>query len=347
MKLSEIASLAGVSTATVSRVLNNKGKVSAEVQKRIMDVVAEYNYIPNATGRSLRTSKTGVLMITMPDLSNPFYRRLIEGALHRANDYGYNIILAPIQMPSLIQDQETFHAQLAAAHEAEQKYVSMLSMKQVDGIISLGSFFSEEDVLALNRSYPLVFACECPITGTPLSCAEIDNRMAAFDAVNALAKMGHTRIGMVSFRYTCNSSTLREQGYQLALAANGLPYSEEYVQKAAYNYEGGYESCQTLFALPEPPTAIFCYNDRIAIGVIRYLTEHGLQPGKDVDVIGFDDTEIAANYLPSITSVSHPAYDIGTTAVDLLMEKIKDLNATAKKVTLPHSIHFRDTTRPF
>lgn len=210
-------------------------------------------------------------------------------------------------------------------------------------MISLGSSLPKEELQALNQNYPVVFCCECP-DSIPVTCVEINNRAAALDAVNHLYQLGHKKIAMISFDFNCTSVHQREEGYSMAILSNHLTSCDNYIVRANYSYEGGYECCRKLFSLPDPPTAIFCYNDRQAVGAIQYLSEHGLIVGKDVDIIGFDDTELAQNYMPSISSVSQPAFDMGITAVELLIERIKDQNRTPKRVTMPHQLVLRNTT---
>ena len=146
MKIAEIAKLAGVSVATVSRTINNRGKVSPEVQQRVMEIVEKYHYVPNATGRSLRTSKTGMILVSIPDVFNSFYFDILQGIEKRTSENGYNIIVAPTQGARIIED----------------KYISMLTTKQVDGFIALNTCMNAEELYTLSRNFPLVMACECP-----------------------------------------------------------------------------------------------------------------------------------------------------------------------------------------
>lgn len=328
MNISEIAKLAGVSVATVSRTINNRGKVSPEVQKRVMEIVEKYHYVPNATGRSLRTSKTGMILVSIPDVFNSFYFDILQGIEKQTSENGYNIIVAPTQGTRTIED----------------KYISMLTTKQVDGFIALNTCMNATELYALSRNYPLVMACECP-TGANVSCVEIDNHAAAYEAVKYLIHAGHSRIGMISSSLTCTSSIQRENGFKDACLDSHIHCHETDIIHNLHNFEGGYKACQILLNSSEPPTAIFCYSDEMAIGAIRYIFECNLTPGKDIDVIGFDDVDISQMYTPSITSVSQPCYDIGITATDLLMEKIKNIDSTIKKVILPHQLILRQTTK--
>ena len=328
MTIKEIARLAGVSVATVSRTINHQGKASPEVQKRIWEIMKKNNYMPNATGRSLRTTHTGMVLVLLPSLSSSFYSRIVDAIRQAAGQQGYNLIVAASQMDRQIED----------------RYLNMVRTHQVDGIIALATTLSGEEIQDFSRQYPLVIACECP-AGTRVSCVEIDNCKAAFDAVSGLIRGGHRRIALVNFGLPCNSSVLRENGFRKAQLDAGIPPEEDLILRGGIDVPDGVLACEKLLALPQPPTAAFCYSDGLAVGMIHALDDHGLRAGKDMEIIGFDDTDLAAVYLPGITSVSQPAGDIGRTAFTLLYEKMGDLNSTPKKVTLPHRIVYRQTAR--
>ena len=326
MTISDIAKLAGVSVATVSRVLNHKGKVSANVEKKVLQIVKENNYVPNIKGRSLRTSHTMMLLVMIPNISNSFYSKIVSGLEYSASKYGYNIIVAPTRNNPA----------------TESKYFQMLTSQQVDGIISFSTCLSSEDINLLASKYPFVIACECP-PDINLSTVSIDNYRAAYEAVSALIEKGHKKIGMLTGTQYHASALLREKGYQKALQNYHIPYDEALMVSCQYNYESGILGTERLLALPEPPTAIFCVCDDMAAGAIRCLHKKGLTAGKDIDIIGFDNTTLAEVYTPSISSVSQPCFDIGTTAVDLLMEKVRDITKKKKKVILPHDLIVRET----
>ena len=328
MTITEIAELAGVSVATVSRAINHQGKVSEEVSRRVLDIVEKYHYVPNATGRSLRTCRTGMVLILMPGLSNSFYSNIVRGIEQRASENGYNIIAAPTQGKRGIED----------------KYLNMLHTHQVDGVIALNTTLNREEIRETGMKLPLVIACECP-SGTEISSVQVDNQAAAYDAVDALIHMGNSKIGMISAGCTCNSRQLREDGYFMALRAHEIRRDTDLIVRAEnLSYDSGFDACRKLMESENRPTALFCYSDQLAIGALRYLDQAGLAAGHDVDVIGFDDIDIAGNYLPALSSVAQPCFEMGTTSFDLLLEKINQISSTPKKVILPHRLVLRDTT---
>ena len=327
MTISEIAELADVSVATVSRVINHQGKVSEKVSKRVLEIIAQYHYMPNATGRSLRTSRTGMLLVLMPGLSNSFYSNIMTGIEQRAAENGYNIIVAPTRNSRAVED----------------RYLAMLHTHQVDGVIALATMMNQEEIREIGKQQPFIVACECP-SGAEISCVEVDNRTAAYDATKALIQAGHTRIGMISITCECNSKQMREAGYLAALHDYLPDGGQADITCQELSYDGGYAGAQELLQQAQRPTAIFCYGDQLAIGAVRCISGCGLAAGSDIDVIGFDDIDMSRNYLPAISSVAQPCFDIGTTAFDLLQEKINDIKSTPKRVLLPHRLMLRQTT---
>lgn len=328
MKIKEIAELAGVSVASVSRTINNKGKVSPEVQQRILKVINEHNYVPNATGRALRTSRTGLILVSVKDISNSFFNNIIAGIQSVAKKNGYEVMLIQMEEDSNWED----------------KCFSMLANKQFDGMISTAFHKSSEELAVLNKLYPFVMVCECP-ENTTLSCVHTDNMDASYQAVNHLISTGHENIAMITLPPSFPTSIARLCGFKKALNDANLFVSDRNIVYSGYQFEDGYESCRILMEKETPPTAIFCYSDALAIGAVRYLMEHNIQPGKDVDVIGFDDLPFSSLYIPSISSIRQPCFEMGRKAFELLLEKINNPETPAKEIILPSELVLRDSTR--
>ena len=328
MNIKEIAELAGVSVASVSRTINNKGKVSEEVRQRILDIIAEHNYTPNATGRSLRTSRTGLILVSVGDISNAFFNNIIKGIQSVAKENNYEVMLIQMDIDPNWED----------------KCFTMLANKQFDGMIATASTKSSADLARLNEQYPFVMVCECP-EDTAVSCVHTDNADASSRAVLHLLNSGHTNIGMITLPPQFPTAATRLNGFLQAMKQAGITTPESNIIYSGFEYTDGYESCKKLMAQENPPTAIFCYNDVLAIGAVRYLAEHGLTPGKDVDVIGFDDIPFTEVYMPSISSIRQPCFEMGKKAFELLLERINNPDAPAQEIVLPSELILRDTTR--
>ena len=328
MTIKDIAKLSGTSVATVSRVINNNSNVRKDLKQKVLSVIKETNYIPNTMGRNLRKSKSEMILVMLPTLSNPFYSKILKGIEERASELGYGILLT------------VTHLQW----KTEKKYLEMLQTKQVDGVISLFSKLSLNEINELAKVYPFVQCCEYT-EGAALPYVMIDNEKAAYSAVKYFISHGHKKIGMISGSFYENSESSREKGYRNALIDAGLPFDERYIFKSNYTPENGMEICEKLLKLKEPPTAILAVSDTLAIGAIKYLKTINIKVGEEIEVIGFDNASITKVYDPSVSTVSQPRYDLGTVSVDLLMDKINDLSVVNKGIILPFELILRDSTR--
>lgn len=327
MTIKDIAKLAGVSSATVSRVMNDDPGVSERLKRKVRKVIQETNYVPNTVGRTLRKSKSNMILVMLPTLSNPFYSKILKGIEERASQQGYGILVSITHLDVKI----------------EKKYLIMLQTKQVDGGISFFSTLSLDELNSVARQYPLVQCCEYT-DGAQLPRVMIDNRQAAYEATHYFISHGHSRIAMISGSFYQSSEQAREQGYKDALLEAGLTFDPQKIYKSNYKPESGMECCRALLNLSEPPTAILTVSDMLAIGAIRYLKKAGLQVGRDIEVIGFDNASITRVYDPAISTVAQPRYNLGTIAVDLAIEKINDLTCANKEIILPHQLILREST---
>ena len=326
--IKDIAKIAGVSVATVSRVVNEDPGVAEKSRMKVLQTIREENYVPNTAGRNLRKSKSDMILVMLPTLSNPFYAKILKGIEQRASELGYGVLVS------------VTHHEL----KTEKKYLKILEMKQVDGVISLFSTLSAEELNNLVMKYPFVQCCEYT-EGAQLPYVMIDNKKAAYAATKYFISHGHKRIGMISGSFYESSERAREQGYKDAIVDAGLTFDSKYIFKSNYKPEGGMEMCHELLNLSEPPTAILTVSDTLAIGAIKYLKSIGISVGKDIEIIGFDNASITRVYDPTISTVSQPRYDLGTVSVDLVVEKIRDMKVVNKGIVLPHELILRESTR--
>jgi LacI family repressor for deo operon, udp, cdd, tsx, nupC, and nupG len=328
MTIKDIARLSATSVATVSRVLNDDPKVAPSTRAKVLQVVEENNYIPNSSGRAMRTQKSNKVLVIIPTIVNSFYSKILQGIEARAEEKGYEVLIS-----------------ISNLEEAkERKYIDMLRTKQVDGCISLFSLLDAKDIDQIASEYPFIQACE-PTVGAHVSCVSVDNRQAMYDVTTDFINQGHKRIGMISGDYYKYSELNRERGYKDALIDNDIVYDKSLVIKKYYRYKDGAEALKELMALDNPPTAVICVSDSLAIGAVNQLLRMNKVPGKDVSVIGFDNTSITSNYVPSISTIAQPRFDIGTNAFDLLLDKLNENDSTTKKVILPYQIIHRESTK--
>ncbi|MDF2593669.1 MAG: transcriptional regulator, LacI family [Clostridia bacterium] len=327
MTIKDIAKLAGVSVATVSRVINDDPGVAEKLKNKVIQVVKETNYVPNTVGRNLRMSKSNMILVMLPTLSNPFYSKILKGIEQRASENGYGILVSVTHHDVKI----------------EKKYLRMLQMKQADGVISLFSTLNIEELNQAAAKYPFVQCCEYT-EGAKLPYVMINNTNAAYEATRYFISHGHKRIGVISGSFYESSETAREKGYRSALVSAGLDFDEKYIIKSNYKPEDGMEICHKLLSFSEPPTAILALSDTLAIGAIRYLKSVGMKVGEEIEVIGFDNSSIARVYDPALSTVAQPRFDLGTVSVDLVIEKINDLSIVNKGIILPHELILREST---
>jgi LacI family repressor for deo operon, udp, cdd, tsx, nupC, and nupG len=328
MTIKDIARLAETSVATVSRVLNDDPKVAPSTRAKVLQVVQENNYTPNITGRTMRTKKSNKVLVIIPTIVNSFYSKILQGIEARAEENGYEVLIAISNLEEI----------------KERKYIDMLKTKQVDGCISLFSLLDANDIDQLASDYPFIQACE-PTVGSHVSSVSVDNRQAMYDVTEDFIKQGHKRIGMISGDYYKYSELNRERGYKDALIDHEIKYDESLLIKKFYRYRDGGDALNELMALDNPPTAVICVSDSLAIGAVNQLLKMGKKPGKDVSIIGFDNTSITSNYVPSISTIAQPRFEIGTNAFDLLLDKLNENDSTSKKVILPYQIIHRDSTK--
>lgn len=329
--IQDVAREAGVSTATVSRVLSAPGVVAKATRERVMAAVASLGYAPNVAAKSLRTLKTGKILVTVPDISNPFFSQVIRGVEEAATAAGYSVLLG-----------DTRHAP-----EREEQYGQMLRRKEADGLIFLGHRLPPEMadmVAAMGPRAPIVNGCEYS-PGLGVSSAHIDNAAAAFEAMEHLYGLGHTRVGVITGPLASPLSRDRLTGAREAAARRGLTEALS-VATGDFSIESGLAQTLELLRLDPRPTAVFCFSDEMAIGALEALRRSGLACPADVSLVGFDDIRYAQHLDPPLTTVHQPMEHIGHETVRLLLEILSGAAPVVSHVTLAHRLVVRASTAP-
>ena len=325
--IKDVAQKAGVSTATVSRVINDPTAVSPETQKKVKQTIKQLNYQPNMLGRNLRRCATRMIMILLQNISNPFYSRVVRGIEKKAlkNNY-YTMICNNNSDP-----------------QQEKSYLQLLKSKLIDGVILLEPEIDKKDLQEIGSSFPVVQCCEY-LEGVDIPHISIDNTAAARTAVNHLLDCGHTKIAMISGCGDLLSEKHREKGYREALENAGIKFRPEYVKYGSYGFQGGKLKAREILALPDRPSAIFAISDIMAIGAIGAITEAGLQVPDDVAVIGFDNTSISRMYRPPITTIEQPRFEMGSEAMTALLTRIENKKKNIDNKILEHKLIIREST---
>lgn len=326
----DVASEAGVSMATVSRVVNGNPNVKPSTRKKVLDAIERLGYRPNAVARGLASKKTTTVGVIIPDISSIFFSELARGIEDIATMYKYNIILCD-------SDQNK---------EKELHLLNTLLEKQVDGIVFMGGRISDEHVSEFKKSpVPVVLAATVDEQGETPS-VNIDYKRAAYDAVSDLIERGHKRVAMVSGPLADPiNGHYKFEGYQRALEESGLTFEDRYVVVGDYTYDSGIEAVQTFLKEKEKPTAIFVGSDEMALGVIHGAQDAGYKVPEDFEVISFNNTRLALMVRPTLTTVVQPMYDIGAVAMRLLTKYMNDEEVEDHAVVLPHRIEYRKSTK--
>ncbi len=329
MNIKTIAEMAGVSPATVSRVLNGKS-VAAKTHERVMKAVEESGYVPNYMGRSLRTQRSNKLLILLPTIQNSFYSEIVNAFEVRARQEGFSTLLGVTNRNP----------------EVEKQYLDILFTKQVDGLASFIPTIGSREINQIAQNYPFVATCWRGGGDVNANYVCIDNVQACYDMTNYLISLGHKKIALMNGNYKERLyEPEREAGFRKAMEEAHLPVPPEYLRVCGYSHQDGYRACGELMSLPDPPTAICTLSDTRAVGAVRWLKEHKIRIGKDVDIIGFDDVDVSQMVLPEITTVAQPRVELGDESARLLIGQIKNREQSIRGVILQHRIVIRGTTR--
>ncbi len=326
--IKDVARLAGVSVATVSRVLNDYDNVRPETVKIVQKAIEELDYQPNFLGRTLRRLETMKILVVVPTISNQFYSRVLKGIQLAAQSAGYHTMLAITNSDAGI----------------EQEHINMARRKLVDGVIFLHTTMDAAALTEFAAACPAVSACEL-VGGASISTVSIDDFRAALDGVRFLLQNGCRRIAFISAGNLYNSSRCRRMGYERALAEAGIRPEEALILDEGFTFNAGKRAAERLLRMDRLPDAVFATSDSTAIGVISALAQYGVRVCEDVSVMGFDNNQIAEYYLPPLTTISQPQFDIGHKAFELLHDKINNRSCEDQHILLPHRLEYRSSVK--
>jgi LacI family repressor for deo operon, udp, cdd, tsx, nupC, and nupG len=323
----EIAAIAKVSVATVSRALQRPEIVSEETRQRIHEVVKRLGYTPNALARNLRTARTRLIIALLPDIANPFFSEVIRGIEQVAHENGYSVLLGETQS-SLVR---------------EQAYADMVAARQADGIITMSH---RVPAIPIDGRLPVVNACEY-VKDKKISSVYIDNVAAAGAAVDYLVTLGHRDIAFIAGPSSSPICVDREQGYQLALQRAKIAANPALTAVGDFSIEAGERAIDLFLSQGQTFSAVFCSNDEMAIGAMRALISHGLRVPDDVSVVGFDDIRFARYTSPPLTTVAQPKNALGREAMTMLIELLNDPEVPPRKRVLSADLVVRGSTAAY
>lgn len=304
--MKDVANAAGVSTATVSRTLMNPEKVSVQTRQKVENAVLEVGYYPNNLSRGLKRNDSRTILVIVPDIGDPFFTDIIVGIEEIAAQHGYLVLIGDCRYQ----------------HKPEHTFLNLIVTKQIDGMVLLGSNVPFDRHDEQRHLPPMVMANEFA-PELELPTVNIDNLTAAFNATHYLQQLGHGRIACISGPEDLPLCQYRIEGYIQAMRRMGMPVRKEYLVRGDFTHESGAACAAQLLALPEPPTAIFCHNDIMAIGVLWTARKQGLILPRDLSVVGFDDLPAAQYCSPTLTTIAQPRYEIGRQSFLLLLEQLQ------------------------
>lgn len=297
-----------MSTATVSYVINNVPGVSPEVRERVLRIVREVRYSPNAVARGLRTKKSGIVSMIVPDITNPFFPGIVRGAEDVLRDAGHTLIVGNSDSDVL----------------KEQEYYRAFSARQTEGLLITASISSRAPEYLLHHdlnAVPIVFVDRYyRDVRADTVCA--DNANGSFQAVRHLLDMGHKRIAIITGPLQLINARLRLEGYKRALTSDHIQVEDALIREGRYHSESGCEETKALLNLRNRPTAVFVSNAPMTLGCLRALREYGVHCPDEFALISFDDAEWFEFSKPSVSAVAQDAYGLGAAAGKILAKRI-------------------------
>ena len=315
----DVAILAGVSTATVSHVVNGSKKISPETTERVLRAISQVNYKPNTLAKSLRMGQTHTIGILVEDIRGLPVSGIVSGISETLAKGGYKTILYDLHLLEKLYNQ---YEQIGTYRQRINEGLNFLQSSDVDGIIYVAMHDRHLDYLFDPMDTPLVFAYS---HGTETDTyVTYSNRDSAADMIRYLLNKGHERIAVIAGHPHSYPTAQRLLGVQMALQQAGLALPQEYIQYGNWEYESGKEQTRKLLKLDPLPTAIFAMNDLMAAGCMAELMSAGLRIPDDMAVAGFDNREIAAYLQPSLTTVALPTTEIGTEAALRIIDMISN-----------------------
>jgi len=327
--IKDIARLAGVSHSTVSRALHNHPLVNPETSKKILQIAQKHGYRPSAAARSLVTQRTYTIGVVVTNISDPFVAGVVNGIEEVASAHGFSVFLANAN----------------ADPDQEIRVVESFEERRVDGIIvtssRVGALYvpllarRRVPIVLLNNQHPSQYA----------HSIVIDSQQGSCQATRHLIGLGHRRIAYLGDRFGRQSDTERFDGYRAALHEAGIRVSRPYVVRGDGKAEGAIAAVAGLLTLPQPPTAICCYNDMSAIGAMHRIRAAGLSVPQDISITGFDDLHISQFLNPPLTTVRQPMFEMGRMTMDTLIAMLSN-RAPQQNIKVPGTLIVRGSTAP-
>ena len=324
--ISDVAKKAGVSTATVSRIINGQSGYTAETKQKVINIIQEMGYKPNAIARGLVNKRTNTIGVLLPNLSSRLASSLLKGIEKSAHQLDYSVIICDTESDG----------------KRTIEYLDVLTEKQIDGIIITSEWLTnvyEEAIVKMKTPVVLVLTASSHLQ---IPYIKVDDYHASYQATKYLIEKGHDKIGMISGSKNDKLAGLpRIEGYRKAMSDHHLKISDNYITYGDFAYKSGMRCMDELLEKSPEITAVFAASDEMAVGALSCAYRKGIKVPYDLSIIGYDDTQDAEMAIPPLTTVHQPIYEMGKIAVEMLLNT-KD---TVGSIIMPHHIVERDSVR--
>ena len=328
--IKDVAREAGVSIATVSRVLNDIDVVNEDTKKKVKDAIKKLSYRPNIVARSLKTQKSSTIGIIIPDISNQFYPEIVRGCEDVANIYNYNIMLCNSDLDL----------------DKEMESLRILKEKMIDGVIYMSNSVDQNVIDLIKELEMPVVLVETTDADGIFPSVTIDNVVAAADAVKYLINKGNKNIAYVGTSLEkVNALSKRYTGYLSALDEMGIELNKDLIYIGGVKPKDGYAGINAILDTGAKVDAVFCASDEIAMCVINALRDRNISVPGDVDVMGFNDIYSASVFYPKLTTIAQPMYDMGSVSMRMLIKSINNLEVEEKHFVLPYRLVERNSCK--
>ncbi len=324
--LKDVADLAAVSKATVSRVLNNNPNVAEDLRVRVLEAIRSLGYQPNRAARRLRASSSDVLGLIISDIENPFFISVVRGVEDTAYAHHISVVLCNTDENPAKQ----------------QMYLRVMQAEQVAGLIISPTSSGEASTELQDLGIPIILLDRRTET-FEADAVTIDNVSGAYLAVKHLIDLGYERIGIIGGSPHLTTGQERYEGYRKALSAVGRKVDEKLIKVGNFKTESGYRLAMEFITSPQPPRAIFVANNLMTLGALRAMREQGVRIPQDIALVGFDDMPWSSELCPPLTAVSQPTYELGQETVYLLLRRLADPDAPIRTVTLQPRLVVRES----
>ena len=326
--ITDVATLAGVSTATVSRVLNENPRVNPEMARRVKEAIAELGYRPSPAARTLRTQQSRVWALLIPDVRNPFFTEMVRGIEDVAYTAGYSLILCNTDEDS----------------EKERTYLELALAERVTGIILAPTHPPTSSLAEVIENDVPIVTVDRKVDGYDLDHVVVNNVAGAEQAVEHMLECGYGRLGCISGPLETTTGQERLAGFRRGIERNGAQVDDSLVQVGDFREASGTRAMERLLQLDRPPDAVLVANNLMTLGALEAVLNAGFRIPDQIAIIGFDDSPWNVLSRPSITSIAQPTYELGTETSRLLMSRIEGYTGPAREVMLSPTLRIRSST---